>query len=83
MIYNYVLGAFGEKKKNEDWQHMLAQVPIFKTNNNREIKLRPRLDRTSLLAPWEIPRASPEDVEQLKFSYIAAGNEKLYNCFEK
>ena len=33
-IYNYVLGAFGEKKqekKKEDWQLLLAQVPIFKT----------------------------------------------------
>ena len=29
-IYNYVLGGFGEKKKKEDWQQMLAQVPIFK-----------------------------------------------------
>ena len=34
-IYNYVLGAFGEKKKKkkkEDWQQMLAQMPIFKKN---------------------------------------------------
>ena len=29
-IYNYALGGFGEKKKKEDWQQMLAQVPIFK-----------------------------------------------------
>ena len=31
-IYNYVLGGFGEKKqkKKEDWQQLLAQVPIFK-----------------------------------------------------
>ena len=33
-IYNYVLGDFGEKKEKkeaaEDWQQMLAQVPIFK-----------------------------------------------------
>ena len=33
-IYNYVLGEFGEKKagkkKKEDWQQLLAQVPIFK-----------------------------------------------------
>ncbi|GAA9114212.1 hypothetical protein BTM330_15590 [Helicobacter pylori] len=32
-IYNYVLGEFGdkkqEKKKEEDWQQLLAQVPIF------------------------------------------------------
>ena len=30
-IYNCVLGAFGKKKKKreEDWQQMLAQVPIF------------------------------------------------------
>ena len=31
-IYN-VLGGFGEKKqrkKKEDWQQLLAQVPIFK-----------------------------------------------------
>ena len=28
-IYNYVPGGFGEKKKKEeDWQQMLAQVPI-------------------------------------------------------
>ena len=29
---NYVLGGFGEKKqkKKEDWQQLLAQVPIFK-----------------------------------------------------
>ena len=31
-IYNYVLGGFGKKKKKEDWQQMLAQVPILKTN---------------------------------------------------
>ena len=32
-IYSYVLGRFGEKKqkrKKEDWQQLLAQVPIFK-----------------------------------------------------
>ena len=33
-IYNYVLGGFGErkkeKKKKKDWQQLLAQVPIFK-----------------------------------------------------
>ena len=31
-IYNYILGGFGERKKEkkEDWQQMLAQVPIFK-----------------------------------------------------
>ena len=32
-IYNCVLGGSGEKKqkkKKEDWQHLLAQVPIFK-----------------------------------------------------
>ena len=34
-ICNYVLGGFGEKKKKnqkkkEDWQQLLAQVPIFK-----------------------------------------------------
>ena len=36
-IYNYVLGSFGEKKekkKKEDWQQMLAQVPIFKKTNS-------------------------------------------------
>ena len=34
-IYNYVLGDFGEKKKKkEDWQQTIAQVPIFKKNNN-------------------------------------------------
>ena len=33
-IHNYVLGGFGEtkqkKKKKENWQQLLAQVPIFK-----------------------------------------------------
>ena len=30
-IYNYVLGSFGEKKKEKkDWQQTLAQVSIFK-----------------------------------------------------
>ena len=33
-IYNYVPGGFGEKKaekkRKEDWQQLLAQVPIFK-----------------------------------------------------
>ena len=24
-IYNYVLGGYGEKEKEEDWQQMLAQ----------------------------------------------------------
>ena len=42
-IYNYVLGGFGEKKKEkkkEDWQQMLAQVQIFKQKRIRkEIKL--------------------------------------------
>ena len=33
MIYNYLLGDFGEKKKKEDRQEMLAQVPIFKKKN--------------------------------------------------
>ena len=36
-IYNYVLGGFGEKKekrKKEDWQQMLAQMPIFKKKVN-------------------------------------------------
>ena len=41
-IYNYVLGGFGEKVKNkkeeedkkEDWQQMLAQVPIFKEKSS-------------------------------------------------
>ena len=28
-IYNYVLGGFGKEKK-EDWQQLLAQVPVFK-----------------------------------------------------
>ena len=35
-IYNYVLGGFGEKKqkeKKENWQQLLAQVPIFKKKN--------------------------------------------------
>ena len=37
-IYNYVLGGFGEKKgeKEEDWQWILAQEPIF---NNKKKKL--------------------------------------------
>ena len=39
-IYNYILGGFGEKtqkgkKKEEDWQQLLAQVPIFKKNNKK------------------------------------------------
>ena len=32
-IYNCVLGGFGEKKQEkneEDWQQLLAQVPIYK-----------------------------------------------------
>ena len=33
-IYNYVLGNFGEKEnKEEDWQQMLAEVPILKKRN--------------------------------------------------
>ena len=38
-IYNYVLGGFGEekKKKKNDWQQMLAQVPIFKKRNPESI----------------------------------------------
>ena len=39
-IYNYVLGGFGEKKrkiKKEDWQQLLAQVPIFK--KKRKVKI--------------------------------------------
>ena len=38
-IYNYVLGGFGEKEKKEkigeDWQQMLAQVPIFKKKKKK------------------------------------------------
>ena len=36
-IYNCVLGGVGEKKKKkkEDWQQLLAQVPIFKKKNYR------------------------------------------------
>ena len=29
-VYNYVLGGFEEEQEEEDWQQMLAQVPIFK-----------------------------------------------------
>ena len=29
-IYNYVLGGFGVKKKKNDWEQLLAEVPIFK-----------------------------------------------------
>ena len=29
IIYNYVLGPWGEKKKEEDWQQMLAQGQSF------------------------------------------------------
>ena len=38
-IYNYVLGGFGEKKqekKKEDWQQLLAQVPIFKKKSKKK-----------------------------------------------
>ena len=38
-IYNYVLVGFGEKKqgkKKEDWQQLLAQVPIFKKTKYRK-----------------------------------------------
>ena len=36
-IYNYVLGGFGEKKekKREEWQQLLAQVPIFKKKKRK------------------------------------------------
>ena len=36
-IYNYVLGSFGEKnkKKRNDWQQLLAQVPIFKKKKKK------------------------------------------------
>ena len=36
-IYNYVLGGFGErkKKKKEDWQRVLAQVPVFKKKKEK------------------------------------------------
>ena len=40
-IYNYVLGGFGEKKaekKKEDWQQLLAQVPIFKKKRKKELR---------------------------------------------
>ena len=38
-MYNYVLGGFGEKKqkKKEDWQQLLAQVPIF-TKEQKTLK---------------------------------------------
>ena len=37
-IYNYMLGGFGERKekKKEDWQQILAQVPIFKKKENKD-----------------------------------------------
>ena len=40
-IYNYVLGGFGEKKKKkkkDDWQEMLAQVPIFKKKTCQKLQ---------------------------------------------
>ena len=40
-IYNYSLGGFGEtkkKKKEEDWQQILAQVPILKAKKNEAMK---------------------------------------------
>ena len=33
-IYNYVLGGFGEKKEEKNWQQILAQVPILKKKKN-------------------------------------------------
>ena len=38
-IYNYVLGGFGEKKKEKDWQQLLAQVPIFKKKQKNSLTL--------------------------------------------
>ena len=38
-IYNYVLGVWGRrrrKKKKEDWQQILAQVPIFKKEKEKK-----------------------------------------------
>ena len=35
-IYTYILGGFGKKKKEkkEDWQQVLAEVPILKINQS-------------------------------------------------
>ena len=36
-IYNYIRGALGRGGiKIEDWQEMLAQVPIFKTSPRKK-----------------------------------------------
>ena len=41
-IYNYVLGVFGEKKKirerkkEKDWQQLVAQVPTFGKRKKRQ-----------------------------------------------
>ena len=40
-IYNHVLGGFGEKKgkkEEEDWQQLLAQVPIFKEKTQKKLR---------------------------------------------
>ena len=37
-IYNHVLGALGRRrKKEEDWQELLAQVPIFKKKKRERV----------------------------------------------
>ena len=43
-MYNYVLGGFGEKtgKNKEDWQQMLAQVPIFKKKIQKQNEKLPK-----------------------------------------
>ena len=42
-IHNYVLGALGRRKK-EDWQWMLARVPIF-NKKNKVIKINKQINK--------------------------------------
>ena len=63
-VYNYVLGGFREKKKKkqpekEDWQQMLAQVPIIKKKKRKSwIRSKKRIEwldfrfRHSELSAW-------------------------------
>ena len=46
-IYNYILGGFRgkkqKKKEDEDWQQLLAQVPVFRRKKQKH------MDKTVLI----------------------------------
>ena len=68
--YDYVLGAFGEKKKKKkDWRQMLAQVPSFEKKRKKE--------RKKVKISWCVPWGSPGEFLDPKWEESCAW---VYRC---